>query len=98
MGQWSNYKSLGRAGIEIKPLIFFSFFKAKIAALKAEITLLKDECDFLNKRIEKMKSAVPSAKSQINIPAVPRLSGLFHASFIIFVISCYLNNNMFDLQ
>ncbi|KAL1277037.1 hypothetical protein QQF64_023710 [Cirrhinus molitorella] len=49
-------------------------FKSKIAALKAEITLLKDECDFLNKKIEKMKSAVPSAMSQINIPAVPRLS------------------------
>ncbi|RXN04081.1 zinc finger protein 771-like [Labeo rohita] len=51
-----------------------SAFKSKIAALNAEITLLKDECDFLNKGIKKMKSAVPSAMSQIHTSAVPRPS------------------------
>ncbi|XP_059403001.1 uncharacterized protein LOC132134219 [Carassius carassius] len=39
-------------------------FKYKIITLKAEITLLKDECDFLKKEIKKMKSAVPSATAQ----------------------------------
>ncbi|RXN12028.1 zinc finger protein 771-like [Labeo rohita] len=53
-----------------------SAFKSKIAALNAEITLLKDECDFLNKGIEKMKSAVPSAMSQIHTSAVPRPSAI----------------------
>lgn len=48
------------------PLTFYLFFIffANIATLKLKVTLLKDECDFLNKGIEKIKSAALSDLTQ----------------------------------
>lgn len=69
--------------------MLFSFLSAKISTLKAEISLLKDECDYLNKGIEEMKCAAMSCIH--TAPAVSCPSGWFLALLLLvpFRTTCF---------